>query len=279
MNRLVVAEFHKVFTTKLWWALLIPVAAVALVLGFAGAAIAGLPDLVEDAGFTTPAVALTMPLAMQQTTIFAVVLGIVGGAGEFRHRTITTTYLTAASRGAVLAAKSIVHAGLGLLYGLATTLMCTVGAVVNSGTDTFPSVTDTVAIAAAGTLGVIAWCVLGVGIATLISNQVAVLVTVLVYKLFAEGLISLVLGVSGSNAEEITRYLPGAGSAALQTDHGITVFANAFGDEAFGVRDLVESLVGSSDQLSWWGGGLLIATYAAAVLAAGWTVSRQRDIT
>jgi ABC-2 type transport system permease protein len=279
VTRLLVAESVKVFTTRLWWALLIPAAMVAAVLGFAGAAIAGLPDLVRDAGFVTPAVALSMPLAMQQTTIFAVVLGVVGGAGEFRHRTVTTTYLTAASRGAVLAAKTVVYAALGLLYGAVTALLCAAGAMLDSGADSFPGAADTLTIAAAGALGVVAWCVLGVGIGTLVTNQVAVLVLVLVYKLFVESMLSLLLGVSGEPAEDVVKYLPGPTAASLQTDHGITVFARAFGDEAFVTREIVETFVGTPDQVSWWGGGLLFAVYTAAVVAAGWVVGLRRDIT
>lgn len=277
MNRLLLSEFHKVFTTKLWWALLIPVAAIALLLGFAGAAVAGLSAIVEDAGLT-PAIALTMPLSMEQTTVFAAVLGVIGGAGEFRHRTIGATYLTASSRGTVLAAKAIVHAGLGVLYGVVTAVLCTAGAMVRSGTDTFPSTTDTLAIAAAGIVGVAGWCVLGVGIGMVVNNQIAVLVVVLVYMLFAEGLIGLLLGTV-LGADDLPKYLPGSGSTALQTDHGITVFASTFDDEAFGVREVVESLVGSADQLSWWGGGLLFAAYTAAFVAAGWFVGERRDIT
>ena len=277
MNRLLLSEVYKLSTTKVWWALLIPVAVIAFVLGLAGAAIAGLSTVVEDAGLT-PALALTMPISMEQTTVFAAVVGLIGGAGEFRHRTITTTYLTGVSRGSVLAAKAIVHAGLGLVYGVVTAVFCAAGALLNSGTDSFPSTTDTLAVAAAGVVGVMAWCVLGVGIGVLITNQIAVLIVVLVYLLFVEGLIGLLVGTV-LGADELPRYLPGAGSTALQTAHGITVFANAFGDEAFGVHDVVEGLVGSSGQLSWWGGGLLIAAYTAAFLAAGWYVGGRRDIT
>lgn len=278
MTRLLVAEFFKVFTTKLWWALLIPVAVVAIVIGFAGAAIASLPDVVDEAGLTAPAVALTMPISMQQTTIFAVVLGLIGGAGEFRHKTITTTYLTGSSRGAVLAAKAIVYGGMGLLYGLVTAVLCATGAMINSGTASFPSAGDTLVIAAAGTAGVIIWTVLGVGIGTLISSQVAVLIVVLIYMLFAEGLISLILRIPQLGLADIPPYLPGAGSTALQTDHGISAFADSFGDEAFGVNEGLEALVGTPGQLSWWAGGLVFATYAAAFLTGGWLVSQKRDI-
>jgi ABC-2 type transport system permease protein len=278
MRRLVLAEFLKVLTTKLWWVLLIPVAAIAMVVGFAGATIAGLPALVEEAGFTAPAVALTMPISMQQAAIFAVILGLIGGAGEFRHKTITTTYLTCSSRGAVLAAKAITYGVLGLLYGVVTALLCALGAVFGSGIESFPSAGDTLAIAAAGSAAVIVWTVLGVGIGTLMSNQVAVLIVVLVYMLFLEELISLVLRIPQLGLADVPSLLPGAGSTALQTDHGITVFADRFGDEAFGVREGLEALIGVPGQLSWWAGGLLFAGYTALFLAAGWLAGRRRDI-
>lgn len=278
MTRLLLAEVYKVFTTKLWWALLIPTVVIAAVCGFAGAAIATLPSVVEETGRTTPAVALTLPIALQQTTIFAMVAGLIGGAGEFRHRTITTTYLTGSPRGAVLAAKAIVYGGLGVAYGLVTALVVMLGALANSGTAAFPAAPDTLVITAAGTAAVAIWAVFGVGIGTLITNQVAVLVVVLIYMLFLEGLISLILRIPQLRLEDVAAYLPGAGSSALQTDHAITTFAAGFGDEAFGVREGLEAVVGSPDQLSWLGGGLVFAGYAALFLAGGWLAGRRRDI-
>jgi hypothetical protein len=43
----------------------------------------------------------------------ALLLGILGTAGEFRHQTITSTLLVAPRRGRLLTAKVLVHAGLG----------------------------------------------------------------------------------------------------------------------------------------------------------------------
>jgi ABC-2 type transport system permease protein len=279
VSRLLLAEIYKVLTTKMWWILLIPVVVITAVIGYAGAAIAGLPAVLEEIGTTAPAVALTLPVSMKQTTTFAVILGLIGGAGEFRHKTITTTYLTGSSRGAVLAAKTLTYAGLGLLYGVATFASCTLGALLSSGTDSFPSAMDTLMIGVAGSAGVLAWCILGVGIGTLISNQVVVLIVVLVYKLFFEGLLSLMLRIPQLGLDDLARFLPSAGSTALQTGHGIAAFARTFGDEEYGMREGLEALVGTAGQLSWWTGGLLFAGYTALALAGGWLAARQRDIT
>lgn len=278
MRRQLRSEQLRIVTTSLWWVLLIPAVAVALVVGFSGAAIAGLPDLAQDSG-SAPAVALSLPTALELATLFAVALGIVGGAGEFHHRTITTTWLTAPSRTTVLTARSIAHAGLGLLYGVITALACLAGALLRSGVDTFPPARDTLVIAAAGMVGVALWCVLGVGLGALAGNQVAAQVLTLVYLLIGERLLAVLLGLVGSPAADLARYLPGFSSSALQTDHGLTVFAAAFGEQAQVTHEIAEALVGSADQLPWWGGGLLLAAYTVAVGTAAGLRCHRRDIT
>jgi len=278
VTRAVAAEFVKIFTVKLWWGLLIPVALIAVLAGYAGAAIAGIPEIVEQTGGTAPALALTLPLAMKQTATFAVILGLIGASGEFRHKTITTSYLTASSRTVVLAAKAVAYGVLGLVYGLVTAVLCSLGALFSSGTDSFPSALDWLTIAGAGTAAVIAWTVLGVGIGSLLSNQVAGVVLVLVYLLVVEGLAGLILRLPQVGLSEIPPYLPGPAAIALQTDYGITAFVRHFGGPA-GLREVVESVIGTAGQLSWFGGGALFVGYTALALVGGWLVSRRRDIT
>jgi ABC-2 type transport system permease protein len=278
MTRVLAAELVKIFTVKLWWGLLIPVGVIAALAGFADAAIAGIPEIVAQAGGTAPALALTLPLSMKQTTIFAVLLGLIGAAGEFRHKTITTAYLTAPSRTSVLAAKAIAYGALGFGYGVVTALLCSVGALLSSGTDSFPSAAEWLTITAAGTTAVIMWAVLGVGIGSLISSQVAGVVLVLVYLLLVENLVSLILRLPQLGWEEIPPYLPGPAAIALQTDYAITAFVRHFSGGPFGLRQVVEAIIGTAGQLSWVAGGALFLGYTALALAGGWLVSRRRDI-
>ncbi|HEY0636726.1 MAG TPA: hypothetical protein VGD67_03700 [Pseudonocardiaceae bacterium] len=279
MRGLLHAELLKVFGTRVWWGLLIPVAAIAVLLGFAGAAITGLPSVTEETGVAVPAAALMLPISMKQSAIFAAVLGVIGGAGEFRHRTIATTYLTAPSRGAVLAAKAAVYGVMGLGYGLVTALAGVLGGLAGSGADAFPPPGDTLLVIGAGCLGVALWGVLGVGLGMLLANQVVVLIVLLVYLVFGETLIALALTLPAIGTEDLPRYLPESGTTALMTDHGITVFAEVFGEEyAFATREIVEGLVGDAGQLSWWGGGLLLAGYTAAAVGGAWLRGARRDI-
>jgi hypothetical protein len=116
MTRLVQAELLKLRTTRTARALLALAAAgtaalVAVVLLLAGQP--GQPALGDDA------LRLLVLVPAQPLTLAAVVLGILGMAGEFRHGTATPTFLVTPRRGRVVAAK-LAAAG---LTGLAMALL------------------------------------------------------------------------------------------------------------------------------------------------------------
>src|SRR5437763_15665759 len=109
MGGLVKAEFRKVLTTHLWWALLIPVAVISFGAGWAGTTMGSLDTPQSSIGRPLPLGLLTVSLSTNFCTIFAAILGALAVAGEYRHKSITTTYLTGSPRGAGLGAKLIAY--------------------------------------------------------------------------------------------------------------------------------------------------------------------------
>ena len=166
---LVRAEVRKVTSTKVWWALLIAPALLALLIGVGGTALAGLPsaDQLSSLGGTLPpimGVALTVAASVAST--FALCVGIIGAAGENRHRTATTTYLTAPGRLPVLVAKLVVHGGVGALYGVvvvaATSLGGALAGLGGASGASFPPPGTYLAVALLTVLVLTLWAVLGV---------------------------------------------------------------------------------------------------------------------
>ena len=115
------------------------------------------------------------------TGLFIILLGVIGMAGEWRHRTITSTILAAPDRLRLLTAKMLSYAAAGVVLSLIVTLtIMVVGTVILSarGEET-AAVSDLLDVLwrnllVAGLLGA-----LGVGIGAVIRNQIVAIVGVL----------------------------------------------------------------------------------------------------
>jgi ABC-type transport system involved in multi-copper enzyme maturation permease subunit len=250
MIRLVRAEFTKLASTRLLYGLAAALAAFAVLTVVGNVIIAG------EQGDPLSAYSLPVLVAGPVTLLSGAVLllGIVGMAGEFRHQTVTGTFLVTPDRGRVVAAKLVAYplAGIALtLTILAFTAAVAAGWLAATGIT--PSLVGAVGVAlgqvllgavlAAGLCGLV-----GVGIAALVRNQVAALVGVAVWVLVVEGLLMSLL-----NAPSLGKWLPSAAAAALTNPGGA--------------------------HLSRLGGALLLAGYALALAAAGTHLVVRRDIT
>lgn len=269
MIDLIRAETRKLLTTRMWWLLLgimaLTIAAFAGIFAFALGAGDGLTTGTSDTPVEIDDVTLALTVYTMGVSlgyVFPVTLGALHVTGEFRHRTIDTTLLSAPHRGRAIGAKLISVVPMGLLYGLVG--MGTglgIGAVAFAITGQSLELGDAHVWRSIG-LGVIAlaaWMVVGVGFGAVLTNQVAAIVTLLAFTQFVEPILRMALA-AWSPTEGIAMFLPGAAGEAI-------VGASFY------------SASGMSDLLPWWGGLLVLLGYAAVTALMGRLTTFRRDLT
>lgn len=265
------SELTKQFTTAMWWILgmvllgYVGVTAGGLA-GTFGALASGALDSRGTSGTALPAQAvppLVYSLATAVGYVFPLLIGTLLVTNEFRHKTLTPTFLATPRRGIALGGKVVAGVLMGLLYA-AIALVATVGvgAVVLAllGVDTQLGTSDTWAMIARMIVAFVLWTLIGVGIGTLVRNQVAAVVGVLAFTQFVEP-IARTVGTFVDGVSAVTNYLPGAGSDALV---GASIYTSLGG--------------ASTTAMSWWGGGLVLLAYAAVLLGLGYLTSWRRDV-
>jgi len=246
MIRLIRAELTKLATTRLIYGMAAAMAAFAVLTVAAN---------ILDRQGAPPLAADSFPMLVGGPVTLlsgaALLLGILGMAGEFRHQTVTQTFLVTPDRGRVVAAKLVAYPLAGIALALSilafTAALATAWLAAKGIT---PSLLDARlgrvllgAVLAAGLCGLV-----GVGVAALVRNQVAALVGVAVWVLLVEGLLMSLL-----HTPSMARWLPSAAAAALTNPGG--------------------------GQLSRLAGSLLLAGYALALALVGTRLVVRRDIT
>jgi ABC-type transport system involved in multi-copper enzyme maturation permease subunit len=269
-DRLVRSELLKLRTTRLWWGLLIGVAAGTTVFAVAQAALAG----VNVAGSELGGGGATLPGLNDPATIrgiytaglgvvylITLALGVISMAGEYRNQTITATVLASPRRDRVVLGKLVAVALAGLGYGVATVLVGVVtgGIVVLIRGADLQFADPTIWRALAGAvLAVALWAVLGLGLGTLIRNQVLALLLAVGFAWLAEPIIGF--GLNAANQGTIARFLPTQATSAI-------------------VSPALPSGTTTVLLLPWWGGALCLLGYAAVSGALGLYLTLRRDIT
>lgn len=183
-------------------------------------------------------------------SVLAIVLGVLISAGEFRHGTITDTYLTTPRRGRVLSAKLAAGLFTGALAGLAS------AAATLAVSLPWLAAADKALPLGAGyvwltLLGGLLWCtlyaVIGVAVGTLTRNPILGIVGALAWLYVIEGIVI-------SAVEDVGRWLPSGAASAVGK----------------AVRDGL---------LPQWGGVLMLGAYAAVIACVAGLTTLRRDVT
>jgi ABC-type transport system involved in multi-copper enzyme maturation permease subunit len=187
--------------------------------------------------------------------LFALLLGLLMVTTEFRHKTVTTSFLVTPHRprfvGAKLLTAAILGAALAVLMLAATLLGGGITLAAQGGS--FSDLVRQIPAVAPGMILVFAlFAILGVGVGSVLTNQVAAIIVSLGWFIILEGiLVGLVNGAE--------RWVPtGAATAASNLTRGQGAHFGLF---------------------NWWEGTLLMLAYGLVFAIIGSIILTRRDIT
>jgi ABC-2 type transport system permease protein len=246
--QIVRTEFLKLRTTRLWWGLTLGLLGLSalgaiLTLVFAG----------QEAGFTLGDEAQQRSLfgSAGFNSVFALVFGIIGMAGEYKQGTITPTFLASPRRWRVVLAKAVAYGFAGFLLGLVSSLLVAVISYVGlaiKDIEVVMTTSEVIELFGGSTATATFYGVLGVAIGAVIPNQIAALIAALVEQLIAEPLLF-------NFFPEEARFLVGGASSILSGSPN----------------------VGAT--LSLWAAAGVLAAWCAALLSLGSLITERKDIT
>jgi ABC-2 type transport system permease protein len=241
-------EFLKLRTTRLWWGLTLGLLGLSalgaiLTLVFAGV----------ETGFTLNNEEMQRSLfgSAGFNSIFALVFGIIGMAGEYKQGTITPTFLASPRRWRVVLAKAVAYGFAGFLLGLVSTMLVagiSYAGLAIKNIDVVMPTSEIFSMLGGSTATATFYGVLGVAIGAVIPNQIAALIAALVEQLIAEPLLFNFFPEEG-------RFLVGGASSILA------------GNPNLGAT------------LSLWAAAAVLAAWCVGLLTLGSVVTESKDIT
>jgi len=237
------AELRKLTTVRSTW-LLLALAQVVVIAGVSGLMLRR-DDPASDAA-QRGAIAHVGLVAL-----FGLLAGIVAMAGEYRHRTITDTFLARPRRSQTVLSKAVVAGMAGAVFGISASATALVADAVWLATkgSSIDLADGVLWRTAAGGIGWnIAFAVLGVGVGALITNLMGAVASALAWIALVEGVVGELLGRGA-------RWLP------------------------FALGEALVGLPNSADRPPVWQAGLVLAVYAVIFVAAGVAMTTRRDIT
>jgi ABC-2 type transport system permease protein len=243
---LIRSEFRKLSTVRSPWLLL---AAGPLLV------VAGVTGLVQSGGNVhDPAVQSKALAHVALAALFTLIFGIFAVAAEYRHGTVTDTFLSTPARGRVVTAKLGVYASVGAVAGLVSGVVAVVVTAAwwsaKGGSFSF-SAAGSWRTLAGGVAVNVAFAAIGVGVGALLRNLALAIAAALAWIALVEGIAGQLAGTG------LARWLPLRAS------------------EALGRADMT----GTTGFLPQWGGGLVLAGYAIAFAAAAMVTTLRRDVT
>jgi len=251
------AEFRKIITTKIvFWLTAFSLAFTALTVLLSVYLVPTSARVVNSAMLLqVPEYVNSIVAACGNASIFVIIIGIIGMTSEYRHMTITATFLASPRRSPVVLAKAVAYAIVGALVGVLNfCLSLSLTYITLVGKEHAPIEMSQALHTLIGVIiGFALGAIVGVSVGALIRNQVAAVIAALVFLL-------LVQPLPNAFVEWTTAWLPGG---ALDSVMNLTYRQGQL----------------SSGLLPSWGGGLVLLGYAAVLGAIASFTTLKREIT
>lgn len=259
------SEFRKFLTTRTWWGMAIPVALLAA--GFAVLFAITLTIDYTDAqrqanqipvGTDTQVANSVYSGGLTLGLVLLLVIGVLQVGQEYRHKTITSTFLSTPNRAVAMLAKVAALLVIGAGYGLLS-IACSVAAGAATlqarGVDPFPSaeIGRTLALCLVA-LGL--WALIGLGLGILVPNQVAAILIGVGVAMVVEPILGAVLPNWEFTRDNVAPYLPQAATTSM---------VNAVQNPG-------------TSALDWWQGLLVLVGYAVVLAGLGIARAVRQDI-
>ncbi|MGC5329995.1 ABC transporter permease [Micromonospora sp. DT62] len=267
---LVRSELLKIRTTSTWWWLAIAAfLSIALAFAFnAWVANETLNGNAEELGVTGDQASAAAQAANLYTSgqylglMFVMLIGILMVTNEFFHQTATTTFLATPRRTSVILSKLVAASLLGIGFWLVTTLIDLAAGAVFLSANGHGTLLGEWAVQRALLLNLLAyaiWTVLGIGIGTLITNQLGAVITAAVLYLVGTQVVGLLFMLLSNllNSEAVVKWqvIWPAIASTVMVSEGQTDYTPA-----------------------WWVGALVLIGYAVVSGVVGVLITRRRDI-
>jgi len=247
VSALVRAELLKFRTTR---ASLVFLLAAAALTATATSATVGTAD---DSDLGTSTLSRDVLSSALVTTLIILLVGITSVTTEWRHGTVTRTFLVTPRRERVLLAKGVWVATLAAVLFAAAMLLALAIAVpwLTIRGSSFAFDRHVLGIAGRGVLAAVLYGSLGVGVGSVVQNQTAALVGAVLWVLPVEALVGALLNVV--DLDDVSDYLPARALAAVDGE--------------------------TSGTLSLLPGAGVAAGYVVGFAVLGWLRMRRQDIT
>lgn len=267
MGGAIKAEVRKIFTTRLWWGLLIGDVILGALISFAWAFQIGSDTAKQSSDAQTHLLATGNPDSVASVysagfitsiaQLFPLALGVILITSEFRHKTWTSTVLAQPKRWPITVSKIVSIIVVGIVYGVVYDIAAVIGGAITlkgfRSTGLFLDSSQVLQTLALMLLVFAVWTLLGFGFGMLIRNQIAAVFIAIGLAFIGNILFNVLFDLA--NWDWAPKYLPGNLTSSI----------------------LNPSFAGN-DSFTWWAGALILAAYGLVLAIVGSAINQRKDV-